>query len=427
VSAWLLLGALLLPAETAVRLPLANDGLSEHRAVAAGLDATLAALLAAREDGPWLDLGALSGTLSDAQVEDWRACADEPCARRLAADAEVDRVLLGKVAHKEGVWVLRLRLVSTAATKEVHWNTRMVDGLAAGVELQLLQLLDGPQAVLAHPHLARKLGTPRADVVEELRVRVERGEPDVARAWTDMVLAHNAPSEALRASQGLMVLASGALLATMVFLAAPALVLAAAGLQFHGPTQAPLPDRANANGTYNFPILALAGMVAWLGLGLPALGGLGIAGLLAAAEGRPRNRVPLQPVGCCRDDRRVDQARSVGWGRRVAPFLALGGAGAALLTPMVLLLSSGAVALGLLLAFPTSSTRSDGIQETLYGPTVPVPRAAYGALEVSVLLTQGMALVGMVVVVTLVAALWALGLLALQDAQVLDAPTTPAP
>lgn len=277
-------------------------------------------------------------------------CDAESCMAEVADALGASFLIMAQLDQVGGLWEFSgsvLERQKARVVRRASVRARNLDAVLESVDQVARQLCGGSKVALDDPKLMERLATNEAGRDALKQAAAATPEADVSTLWTNVVVDHNAESEALALTEGGLVLGAGVVLVLGTMLGTPMSNYASTAAVIMGPDgdfyrggNPPTP------GGYTFPGLLL--LVSYLP-GILAAGLAGVLLLAAVAVGAvdmmDRGRLVVGRRGCCRDEARIRAAEKPGWGRRVAPFVAAAGGAAALLVPVFTFLVSLPVSL----------------------------------------------------------------------------------
>lgn len=267
-------------------------------------------------------------------------CDDTSCMAALADAMDVELLVRGQLAVRDGIWDLRAVILdkrSAQASRRAGVQGRNLDALLQGVDGVARELTRGTQLRLEDPRLPQRLGV-SPSVVEDFRAQANPETP-FTQSWTAYIEKHNQESDALALTEGGLLLAGGCALALAALLNAPLSVVAATAVFGNAPVQ--FTRTAPTGGTYVFPALLgaiwIAGSLATVTVAVALFGGAAVAGVVDLLD---VGRVPVARDGCCREERAIRLAAHSSVGKTVAVLLAVGGVATTMLSVVVSLVAA---------------------------------------------------------------------------------------
>lgn len=363
-----------------------------------------------------LTLAEVRARVGKAAESQMSGCDEETCLAGLAEALGADLLLQTRLSKEQGLWVARISMLdrrSATTTLRRELRVRSVDALLDSIDTLVRDLSGGAALVISDPALAERLGTTPA-VADQLREKLTR-EPGTtaAAAWTDHIIDRNRESEVLAVLEGALLL-SGGIVISLVSL--PMVFVSITGsTAFFPEAPAAVGGSAPASDTYTFRLVYLMGQGLLPLIAFSALIPVAVALMLAVVDRMDLGRIPVRRDGCCRDEARIRNAAKPGWGRRVAPLLALAAGAIGLLWPLGVALATaaaGPLAVGLGSAF------SSGLIPR--GPGIQLPLGPFVGIYLGVLAFQTLGIVG-IVGVGLAGSLGSLLLIYSETAPVVDA------
>lgn len=359
-----------------VRVP--EGASTELKDAANGLELALADALRRHAGFHVLTRAEITAMVGKAAREQLVGCDSTSCVAEIADALGADLLATAQLDRLDGLWNLQASLVerkSAQAVQRAGVRARDVQALFASIEDVARRLATGSDVTLDDPRLQSRLATDAAGM-DALRA-AQRARPGEALTalWTDSVIAHNAESDRMALAEGgLFALSGVALVGLGISVGLGFFAQLVATSRPEG--EAPMARRA-------YPVLLVPMLLVMSAPWLAMAAGAGVGALTAGVvDWMDRGRLRVGRHGCCRDEARIREAESPGFGRTVAPYLATAAAFAAMTLPVPVLVVPYA-----LFGIPYYLwSRSPDLQArfrnepSMYGPTVDVDGTTYAQL-----------------------------------------------